>query len=107
MAGSIYLSAGGQALGPGDCPIFARIDRRIASSDTFLSQLAGFKCNCPRHALAAMWESKMEMQTQAAGTTTMGIIREMLTLALRALVSGAAVAAVAGLLVVVLTIIAE
>lgn len=55
----------------------------------------------------------MEMQTQAAVPATMGIIREMLTLALRALralralVSGAAVATVAGLLVVVLTIIAE
>ena len=47
----------------------------------------------------------MEMQTQAAGTTTMGIIREMLTLALRALVSGAAVATVAGLLVVVLAVL--
>lgn len=46
----------------------------------------------------------MEMQTQvqATGTTTMEITREMLGLALLALVSGIATATVAGLLVVLL-----
>ncbi len=50
----------------------------------------------------------MEMQTQAQSTATtrQGVIREMLALTLRALLSGAAVATVAGLLVVVLAIIA-
>lgn len=49
----------------------------------------------------------MEMQAQATVTTGRGIIREMAAIALHALVLGAAVAALAGLLVVVLAIVAE
>ena len=48
----------------------------------------------------------MEMQKQAATYTTNGIATEILTLALHALVAGAASAIVAGSLVVALTVIA-
>ena len=48
----------------------------------------------------------MEMHKQAIAGTTHGIATEMLTLALHALVAGAASALVAGSLVVALTVIA-
>ncbi len=48
----------------------------------------------------------MEMQKQAIATTTTGIAAELLSLALHALVAGAAAAMVAGSLVVALTVIA-
>lgn len=50
----------------------------------------------------------MSMQTQAnaKATTTPGVAREMLALALRALLSGTAVAVLAALMIVALTIIA-
>lgn len=48
----------------------------------------------------------MEMHRQATGTTTTGIAKEMLSLALHALVSGVAAALVAGSLVIALTVIA-
>jgi hypothetical protein len=51
-------------------------------------------------------ERQMEMQKQAIATTTTGIAAELLSLALHALVAGAAAAMVAGSLVVALTVIA-
>lgn len=48
----------------------------------------------------------MDMQKDAAATTTLGIASEMFTLALHGLVAGVAAAFAAGSLVVALTVIA-
>jgi hypothetical protein len=109
MAGSIYRNPGAQAQGSGDCHTFDRIDRHISISRTILCQLAGLKCNRHRHALAATWETEMDTQsqTQATGAAASGIMRELVVLGLHALAAGLAAAILAGLVVVVLTVITE
>jgi hypothetical protein len=88
------------------CHIVATIDRRIAIRPALSRPIAGFKCKCRRHPLAAKRESAMELQSQmqANGQTATGITREMLGLALEALVTGATTALIAGALVVLLVI---
>jgi hypothetical protein len=88
------------------CHIVATIDRRIAIRAALARPIAGFKCNCPRHLLAANRESAMELQShvQTKGQSATGITREMLGLALDALVTGATTALIAGALVVLLVI---
>ena len=49
----------------------------------------------------------MEMQTKTMSITTTGIVTEMLTLAVGALLSGLAAATIAGSLVIALTVVAK
>jgi hypothetical protein len=88
------------------CHIVATINRRFALVIAFARPIAGLKCICRRHLFAANRENAMEMQSQfpATGKTTTGIAREMLGLALDALVTGATTAFIAGGLVVLLVI---